>query len=397
MDTIVLCDFADFIYKRLVVENSGQIPLTKTQIVLNSLYNALGTEKLKAMRNWRPQYNEYLDMSQWLYRGGYVHSNAKYSGQIIEDVDSVDLTSSYPSTIAHGYFPSSRFYKREIKDKESFYWYLKNRCCWFQVIFTDVKAKTTHTIESKSKIMYYERATWDNGRLYKADKIMVQFNECDFECFNKFYSYSKMQLVWFKMSYKESIPKEILDTMMSWYLTKAKLKCIDKESIDYELAKERINSVYGAFVKKTYIESWTYANGQWLLEENEPKDAYNKAIGKLKMLPYQIGIWITSESRKTLLDMLYKVGDDALYCDTDSIKMKNASNHYKDIDLFNKDILKHNIHLFGDNELTNDLGFFDKEDGHYKRFCSLRAKCYAYEDKEDGTFHSTVSGLKRVC
>lgn len=108
-DVIVLCEFAEYVFKNLIIYN--QIPLTQTSIlrleVKNRAYKEyeefcgdLSSGK-RALQNdmleWFPSERLYKLMMNFCFKGGYNHAQFKICEQILYDVDSYDETSEYPS------------------------------------------------------------------------------------------------------------------------------------------------------------------------------------------------------------------------------------------------------------------------------------------------------------
>ena len=168
-----------------------------------------------------------------------------------------------------------------------------------------------------------------------------------------------------------------------------------------------------------------------------------------KFLSPYWGVWCTAHARYRLLEMVYKIDEDVVYCDTDSIYMVNYDKHADDIKAWNDYIRVANqtwvnntnakrvqdnataINQFqSDNNATpaqvkefvfsqkwwvpyenfEDLGEFDKlnKQGDYTRFKVMGAKRYIKEswdyksdkDKEEPDqlkyhFEQTIAGLPK--
>lgn len=115
---------------------------------------------------------------------------------------------------------------------------------------------------------------------------------------------------------------------------------------------------------------------------------------------------MTSYARRNLFLGIQAVGSDYIYADTDSIKIRNADKHLDWINKYNEyvenkimDALKwHKLDfsmakpktIKGDERM---LGIWDF-DGHYKRFKTLGAKRYLYED-DNNKMHLTCAGVSK--
>lgn len=133
--------------------------------------------------------------------------------------------------------------------------------------------------------------------------------------------------------------------------------------------------------------------GEWMKESVDIEDGLNKYVnGANLFLAYQWGVWVTAWARWELLHTVADIGDDVVYCDTDSIK---CLGHHDDI------IAKHNERIKRENSKlshyynipdeyfnpktikgkTKTLGIWDKEES-LKFFKTLGAKryCFSYYD-----------------
>ena len=108
--------------------------------------------------------------------------------------------------------------------------------------------------------------------------------------------------------------------------------------IDYDVEKAICNSFYGVMVTRQQLENITYTENEYGTTNNS---CYYELI-KLQVLLQQWGIYICSHNRYNLLSVLHQLGDDGLYCDTDSIKCINAWNHLDVFNQYNKRIEKIN-------------------------------------------------------
>ena len=89
--------------------------------------------------------------------------------------------------------------------------------------------------------------------------------------------------------------------------------------------------------------------------------------------------------------MIDAAGDNFVYCDTDSVKYLGSL----DMEEYNREKIR-NSRESGASATdpagkTPFMGVFEDE-GRYKRFCTLGAKKYAYEE-QDGSLHITVAGV----
>lgn len=86
--------------------------------------------------------------------GGYTHANYMYVGMIMENVASIDFTSSYPSVMIRKKYPMQPFTKIHIKDLNDFRYCIKNYPCVFEVELTNVIAKNVITFYQGQNALY---------------------------------------------------------------------------------------------------------------------------------------------------------------------------------------------------------------------------------------------------
>lgn len=298
-------------------------------------------------------------------------------------------------------FPMSKWH--EVNSSKGFFDHIKKgHHVIFTAKFNNIKNKTAHSIESKSKVHQLKNATIDNGRILTADSYIVTLTEVDFEVYQKYYSWTSMEVIgYIYANVSDYIPRCALSTLIHNYVAKDTLK---KAGKNYKIEKAKVNSEYGACVKSMHHHD--------ILLDPETKTTYSiptetsfEKFRDAQILLPQWGIYITSYARKRVLDAIYAcssdsiAGSDAVYCDTDSVKFLNKSNcawfeeQNKIIEESNKEMCER---LQIDYNIFHDLGCWDCESGEsgYKYFKTLGAKRYIYTS-EDGTNHVTVAGIPK--
>lgn len=369
---------------------------------------------------------EIMRALQQAFQGGYTHSNSANAGYTLENVDSYDLSSDYPSQMVKQKFPITRFRKdmtRTIRDPERYASLIK-------ISITGLKAKTHHSVISTSKIIggAPPDAIVDNGRLVSTGMtITMWITEMDYLIYKMFYDWDKddeeIEVVYYAQKGYLSEPYVLY--CLNLYEQKTKLK--DSEDPDdvlnYKMSKMKINSLYGMSVTSPMRRKWVYDyDGEdvtWSTEcktEQELLDDNNKS--RTNFLAYQWGVWVTAYARYDLLRTIKRISDEAdgydedgrpfddvVYCDTDSIKLLNGAKHKHIFDEFNAEVeaaMKQAIKVLDPN-LDEDtyapkdphgnprpLGIFayepnelDKSLPSYRYFKTLGAKRYVYSFTED--------------
>ena len=409
-------------YIRECIEQDGditRIPLTKTGYVRRYCKNAcMFTGKSHKSGGWKfKKYRELmntltLDSDEYAqlkraFQGGFTHANAFYSGQIMQNVDSYDFTSSYPAVMVSEMFPMSKAQRVDIKSKAQFEDYIKHYCCIFDVEIRGIEPKLIfeHPL-STSRCWYIKGLQADNGRVVTADVLRTTLTDVDYTIISKFYSWDSIAVGNFKFYRKNYLPKEFIRSVLKLYSDKTTLKGVEGREDEYQLAKEMVNSCYGMMVTDICQNDIKYLDDEWMEAEVDVKSAiekYNKSISRFLFYPW--GVWVTAYARRNLFTGIYECAHDYIYSDTDSIKIINGDMHKEYIELYNSTIMRKLQRAMTYHKLPMDmvspktvegvekpLGVWDYE-GTYDRFKTLGAKRYMVDS--GGKINITVSGVNK--
>lgn len=399
-----------------------KIPMTNTgrvrEYVKNNCYNEKGKSGYKSSKSKARNYryimenltltdDEYSKL-KWCFMGGFSHSNPYYTDKIINDVYSVDFTSSYPAVMIAEKYPMGAGFKPTKEDimKNGYDYYLKKFCCMIGVGFRNLKNKflnDSYLSDSKCKIKGEKMI--NNGRIFKAEYLTTFITEIDLWIVENCYEWEHMEIFDLTCYPTNYLPKPIIESILELYQDKTVLKDVLGKEVEYLLSKGMLNSIYGMTVTDIVRDNILY-NDDWEIEEVDKADEiekYNRK--KSRFLFYPWGVWVTAYARRNLWTGILAMGDDYIYSDTDSIKFKNYEKHKIYLEQYNKmtenKLLQALQYHKLDPELlypkTQDgeiklLGVWDFE-GYYTRFKTLGAKRYLVE--EDGKLALTVAGLSK--
>lgn len=399
-DVVILKEFSEYIWSKYI-EPEGYIPLTKTGILrreVNQKAKEWSKQKGISFKHlheyvaslYPSNEEQYTFYMEYLFRGGFTHANNYYVGDTIKGhMLGIDFTSSYPASMLQDYYPITPFKKVDYEPK-----YLTTKCCILFVVFTNIKAKTSHTIESSNKIIQAKEPIYDNGRLYSAKGIYVCLTELDLASYKEFYEWDSMKVTNMYISDRGLLPTYLLDVLVEYYERKDNLKRSGlSKSPEYALTKAMVNSAYGLTVTRLTFSDVEYSNGEWNL--NRSDKSYQDQITN-QVLSCFWGIWVTAHSRRKELKTLRLLNKHVAYSDTDSHKLVGFDCLYM-IREYNNSIRRKNHRLcnyYGyDKSVLLDIGTFDIE-GLIYQFKTLGAKRYIYTDA-DG-LHQTISGLYKT-
>ena len=414
-DTVILSELAQYTFDTYFI-TYGRLPMTQNQIIKSIIsYNAkiFSNETIKKeLKKLTLSQDQYMFIRLMGFRGGWCHSSLRDEKCVI---GYGDLTSAYFTAIMHKYFPMSAYTKPRVKvTLTNLSYFTSTFCCQMLLKFYNLRSSGDKLVKYESKtnvvrympdgsapvttadrkIMRRSVQTTSSGRIWKAACISVSMTEIDWEIYNKFYVWDKVEIIRVEIATRGTLPEYIKQTAISLYEKKAALKKAGRtHEAAYYTAKTLVNNVFGAIVQRLDKDKFEGSKSDWL--------AYTL---DLKLKP-QWGVYITAHVRKMLIDVVLEIGaDDWLYSDTDSIYyIKNAHttdvmNRYnKAMKIANKKICdEYNL----DYSLFDDLGCFDDESKnglHIYRFKTLGAKAYMYhytdKDHPNGSIKLVLSGI----
>lgn len=417
MDVIVL---AEYIKKKVKEYGSlGEIPLTSTGEVRYLFRKELGKYGLAKCNNLAIAYSaksmELQNLLIQIYAGAYTHGNYQYIGEVLDDLECYDIASSYPFQMVAEKYPTVWFKAedpgkiRSLKELREKYDFSKTALACV-CTFHGLEAKHAHNIISQHKcILLDDDPIIDNGRVVSSTILKIAVNEIDMENIDKFYDYGAVEVENLYTSRKQYLPKELVSVILKLFVQKTSLKDIEEEYDNYMRSKNRINGVYGMTVFDI-LNSGSYfdeiSNCKFLKEEKTFKDFQKYVKNPNNYLWYSIGVWVTSYARRQILTPISKLSENAIYSDTDSVKVKDGYRYKKmwahlnaecrtkfnDAMKFHR-FKKEEYQFFDKHGVQHFMGIFEEEKP-YKRFKCLGSKRYLVE-YYNGYMKSTVAGAPR--
>lgn len=399
-----------------------KIPMTNTGRVRSYVRNNCYYDNTNHRKSNKGKYTRYrkimsdltLDIQSYLqlktaFMGGFTHSNPHLTGIALDNVGSIDLTSSYPSVMCAEKYPMSR--PKELNPKS--YSELKEMMNLYCIVL-DVKYIGLKNILgyesyiSESKCKTTKGAIINNGRIFEADEIEITLTDVDINIIEKVYSWDKIALQNVRGFRKGYLPKPIIESILNLYQDKTTLKGVQGKETEYLLSKGMLNSIYGMCVTDIVKDNAIYSDDDnWGFEKvdiNEEIQKYNDS--KNRFLYYAWGIWVTAYARRNLWTGILAVGKDYIYSDTDSIKALNYENHKPYVEAYNKNVLAKLYKMCDELDFdpsllkpktikgeSKPLGIWEFE-GNYDRFKTLGAKRYLVQEKDSYTL--TVAGLSKA-
>lgn len=417
-----------FIQEKLETEGTiADLPLTNTGYVRrycrDYCFTQMATETKIIKRN-KARYHERIDslkiMSECEYdqlhaafAGGYTHASPSFAGQLVAQVGSGDLASSYPGAMVTEKFPMGRgtfLGSVSIDELEDFI--SAGYCCLFTVILRNVNPKfhwENYISISHCQVLSKDYVA-NNGRVASASELQTVVTECDWDIIKKCYTWDEesIEIHNLRIYPADYLPRPFILSILHLFANKTSLKGVEGKETEYMVSKNMINSAYGMSVTNIIRDLYEYSNSDgWLTSDADVTSQltrYNNSYNRF--LFYGWGVWVTAHARHNLWEAIFEFGPDYIYADTDSIKGRNFDSHEDFFTLYNlrietklRKMCKYwqiPFSLCTPKTVTGKkkmIGVWEREDD-YKYFKALRAKCYIYEYM-NGELLFTISGVNK--
>ena len=393
-------------YKRV-----DKIPITSTGHVRRELKEITTKDweykaKVRKSININPH---IFNLLQDAFAGGYTHSNWIYTDEIQKNIESWDFTSSYPYILVSHQFPSTEFQKCNIKTKNQM---LKRFAYILVVEFKGIKCKYFNNFISQNKCQSITKGVYDNGRIIEAESITITLTDVDFYFLLDTYKYDSYEIKEAYYSIYDYLPKKFIEFVLEKYVNKTKYKNVEGMEVEYAKEKNKFNALYGMSVTNMIRDEVVYDNVlDWLPDRELTNEEIISKLNdekKKAFLSFAYGVWVTAYARSNLLKNVIKLDNKVVYCDTDSMKLKEGYDK-SIIEDYNKFVVKKLQHVsklldipfekFAPKDSKGEkhiLGVFDN-DGKYDEFITQGAKKYAYTkwiDKEKIKEDTNVQEIK---
>lgn len=381
---------------RMMQDNIITIPLTSTGYVRRDCRKVMYKYKRSLIDKIYPTYSIYKLLREE-FRGGNTHANRYYAGRILENVKSMDMSSSYPNVLNNCRYPITKFKTIEIKsEKELRQLISSDYAVLFQIVFEEIELKDEFwgcpyiSIDKSRSLVGEEK---DNGRVLRADILETTLNDIDFKIIDDEYKWKSCYIKTCAISTYGSLPKELIEVCINYFVKKTELKGVEEQEVYYTKAKNLLNAIYGMMAQNPVKQDIIYNDGEWEEDEKNEIDLLNESQ-KTAFLVYQWACWITAYARYNLECGIKAAGYKFVYADTDSVK------YIGDIDIseFNTNAQmaseSSGSYAVDAKGITHYMGVYENEKP-YKRFITFGAKKYAYEYYDDTESHVTISGVNK--
>jgi hypothetical protein len=373
----------------------ASVPMSSTGYVRADFKRAMrrDPDALAVVRSCAPTYNAYLHLRR-AFRGGNTHCNRCYTGVILDHVSSYDRASSYPDVLVNMPYPVKPFYidlkvKRlsDLWDRTPYVLFVQFEEIELQDPFEGCPYIPVHKCQTLSGEIN------DNGRVIKAKRLSIYITDIDYMIIKDMYQWKSDKVISCYRSEYGRLPQPMIDVTMEYYQKKTELKGVDGQEVYYTKSKNKLNSIYGMCATNPVRTTLRFNGKEFVpLEDNE--EILLERANKRAFTVYAWGCWCTAWARYWLQRAIDLCGHQFVYCDTDSVKFIG------DVDLseLNDEIRelseRHAAYADDPSGCRHYLGVYELDTKEpYKKFCSLGAKKYAYED--DKGLHITIAGVSK--
>ena len=382
-------------------DTEATLVLTSTGYVRRDVKRVMKQWSWRGLQALQPSAQVYLALRE-AFRGGNTHANRFYAGYIVEDAGSMDRSSSYPDVCCNRPFPMGKF-QRSIRQTESWMRYLirEGRAVLvrFKVEGLRLKDKWTpcpYISYSKVRGVPYRECRCDNGRILEAPVAEMTITDLDLDIIERQYTWDSFEILDMWDSRYSDLPGVLRSLIIKYYQDKTSLKGVKGQEMFYDKAKALLNSIYGLQAQDPCKPDTVYnpdpgpKDDLFIIQEGDIEAKLLKSR-KQPYTGYQIGVWVCAWARWELQVAIDAAGDQFLYADTDSVKFVGNL----DLTEYNREKVRNSTAsgAWADDPagVRHYMGVFEDE-GRYKRFITMGAKKYAYEDSS-GKLHLTLAGV----
>ena len=376
------------------------IPYTSTGYIRRDVIQIMQGRK-DWMKKTIPPFNVYSLLRQE-FRGGDTHANRYYVMEKIENVSSFDFSSSYPYELCARLYPLGEWKQFSGTLQELIKYANETKSAYiFTCKMSEIRLKDKFNgmpYLPFAKVTGCKDYRLDNGRILSASECYTCVNDIDYMILNDEYNFD-IEIIECHTSEYRKLPKDIIDYIRELYENKTRLKGSDDpfERELYMKSKNKINAMYGLTVQDPVkimelysVEDEVYYRDSKQTREELYADYEENFIG----LPYQVGVWVTSYARYDLKQLQKIAGKNVIYCDTDSVKIKDMTiPMINTIIRFNAQRQINKLSAVDMNGKRHYMGVAEYE-GKYSEFITGGAKKYALV--EDDNFSITIAGVPKL-
>lgn len=381
---------------KLYGDNIYSLPYTATGFVRREIKAAMQPYHHKLCDLW-PDW-DCFELLRMAFRGGNTHANRYYAGEILHDIESMDISSSYPAQECTQMYPMTPFKRRVERTESRVRQYIeRGAAVLLYCRLRNVELKYRYTpipyLALAKCVVYPQNAEIDNGRILACKECEIVITDVDLSIIDEMYNY-KMEVMEYYTSWYDYLPFETREINKKYYRLKTELKGIPGQELYYMKAKNQLNAIYGDFVMNPCRLKILYACGLFDTDGSKTPAEILERNGKRPHSVYQWGVWCTAHARRMLQDGINTAGvDRVVYVDTDSVKYFGKADFTAYNERRKEIALKEGCYADDKHGTRHYMGVYEF-DGHYSDFITQGAKKYAFCTDSSGPY-ITVAGVPK--
>ena len=405
------CDVAglcECIRYRMRDDHLGKIPMTSTGYVRRDFRSAYAADKrLRVIWENNRLTPETYQICRWAFRGGDTHASNNYVGLKLEHCHSFDISSSYPAAMLLDQYPTTKF--TEVDPRA---WLRRKRMPKYAALLLVRFENIEYIGDCGMPYIAIGKCQQcdpcrinDNGRVLRCGPrkdgspayCTMWITDIDLRIIEQEYKWTRREIARVFVSKYGPLPAVHKQKVMEYFRNKTTLKGVAGKEYEYGKAKQLLNASYGMMVTDIAKRDWEYKDGEYLAKPHNLDEALDKFYrSRSNFLSYQQGVWVTANARMRLRKMLWKLGPDVIYCDTDSIKFRgdHAEEFSKANEITKALCLASGYYADDPKGRRHYLGTWE-EDGDYAEFKSLGAKRYIVRYEGDTHYYTTIAGVNK--
>ena len=257
-------------------------------------------EKQENFRNRYPQLQgRAKELSQGAYHGGICTLNPKYANKILFNLQMVDINSSYPFSMTKQ-LPYGRGYEIDDFTDEGYSEYI----VYIKFCHTGIPFQRCHS-ENRARFIIDVEPTnvrYTRSQFPQSFEGYLCINSIDLATLARYASISQLEFI---RGYNYDTTDDIKNFITPIYNMRKKEEGVKKLAI-----KLLLNSLYGKFAQDLSGQIFLYSSMQ---------DYTKISATDLEHYYKPFASAVTAYSRQNLIDMIYRVGENFIYADTDSV------------------------------------------------------------------------------
>lgn len=222
---------------------------------------------------------EILQYLHLAFRGGNTHANARYIGEILTEVFSYDIKSSYPAALYNGRYPLEKFkpvhHKLQLNKLNNDHAYL------MYIELHDVKLKDIFEpipyIPLSKCVSISKDYILDNGRIRETSKLSMWLTEIDMQIINDQYEYDTEKSLIIKAygAKKERLPGVYREYVYNTFKQK---ETLEKDTLEYRIFKAFLNAIYGNCVMYPLKYNTIFEDGSFFTKRGMTMKSTSKRV-----------------------------------------------------------------------------------------------------------------------